>query len=68
VLLVGTPKSARFVRTVPLPLWLAAQMAGYLAEHPLGGDTAAPLFPNRVQTEPGARANARRHRSTVRSR
>ena len=37
---VGTPKSKRSRRTVPLPGWLAAKMADYLAIiHPRAGET-----------------------------
>ncbi len=43
---VGTPKSKRSRRTVPLPGWLAAKMADYLAIiHPRAGETDAPLWP-----------------------
>lgn len=58
VLLVGTPKSDSSVRTVPLPPWLAARMAGYLDEHPRADSPTAPLFPNRAQG--GARRKGQR--------
>ncbi|CAN5802453.1 hypothetical protein BH10ACT9_BH10ACT9_36570 [soil metagenome] len=48
--ITGSTKSEKSRRTVPLPGWLAAQMADYLNEvHPLSGDPSAPLWPNRVQ-------------------
>jgi integrase len=43
-----TLKSAKSRRTVPLPPWLAARMADYLAEHPRRDETTAPLWPNRA--------------------
>lgn len=45
----GTPKSKTSKRTVPLPPWLAARMAAYLAEtHPAGHLPTAPLWPRRL--------------------
>lgn len=42
------PKSARSRRTVPLPGWLAAKLADYLAtEHPRAIEPDAPLWPSR---------------------
>lgn len=43
-----TPKSAKSRRTVPLPPWLAARMADYLADHPRTDEPTAPLWPNRA--------------------
>ena len=44
--LIGTPKSKRSRRSVPLPGWLAAKMADYLAKvHPRAAEPAAPLWP-----------------------
>ncbi|WP_370499879.1 tyrosine-type recombinase/integrase [Mycolicibacterium sp. jd] len=48
VWVVGTPKSKRSRRTVPLPPWLAKRMADYLAEvHPRANEPTAPLWPSR---------------------
>jgi integrase len=48
VCVVGNPKSNRSRRTVPLPPWLAARMAGYFAEtHRRAGEPTAPLWPGR---------------------
>jgi integrase len=44
----GTPKSKASKRSVPLPGWLAGNMADYLAEHPRGDEPTAPLWPRRV--------------------
>jgi len=45
----STPKSKRSNRTVPLPPWLAARLADYLADvHPHGNRPQAPLFPRRL--------------------
>ena len=45
----GTLKSKRSRRSVPLPGWLAAKMADYLAhEHPRAGEPEAPLWPGRT--------------------
>jgi len=42
------PKSERSTRTVPLPDWLAAKMADYLAnDHPRANEPTAPLWPSR---------------------
>lgn len=42
-------KSAKSVRTVPLPAWLATRMADYLSEaHPASDMPHAPLWPNRA--------------------
>lgn len=56
VWVAGTLKSKRSRRTVPLPDWLAARMADYLAnEHPYGNpqsdayNPSAPLWPNRIK-------------------
>lgn len=44
-----TLKSTKSRRTVPLPVWLAARLADYLAEtHPAAGKPQAPLWPNRA--------------------
>jgi integrase len=48
-----TLKSAKSLRTVPLPPWLAARMADYLAPgtpgaHPRADEPTAPLWPNRA--------------------
>jgi len=43
----GTPKSKASKRTVPLPSWLAARMAAYLAEHPRANTPDTPLWPRR---------------------
>ena len=44
--IIGTPKSKRSRRTVPLPGWLAAKMDDYLAQdHPRAGEPNAPLWP-----------------------
>lgn len=44
----GTPKSERSTRTVPLPDWLAAKVADYLAtDHPRANEPTAPLWPSR---------------------
>ncbi|WP_413783627.1 tyrosine-type recombinase/integrase [Mycolicibacterium chubuense] len=48
VWVVGTPKSKRSRRTVPLPPWLARRMADYLAtDHPRADEPTAPLWPSR---------------------
>lgn len=48
VWVVGTPKSRRSRRTVPLPPWLAKRMADYLADgHPRANEPTAPLWPSR---------------------
>lgn len=47
--IVGTPKSRRSRRSVPLPGWLAAKMADYLAHHhQRATEPDAPLWPGRV--------------------
>ena len=43
----GDVKSAASRRTVPLPGWLAGQMAAYLSEHPRRTEPNAPLWPSR---------------------
>jgi integrase len=43
----GTPKSKTSKRIVPLPPWLAARIADYLAEHPRAAEPTAPLWPRR---------------------
>jgi integrase len=43
----GDVKSASSRRTVPLPGWLADQIAAYLVEHPRRDEPGAPLWPNR---------------------
>jgi integrase len=44
--IVGTPKSKRSRRSVPLPGWLAAKMADCLANiHPRAAEPDAPLWP-----------------------
>ena len=46
----GTPKSKTSKRTVPLPDWLAARMADYLATvHPHPNNPTAVLWPRRLQ-------------------
>lgn len=59
---IGTPKSKRSRRTVPLPDWLAARMADYLAEHPRASEPDAPLWPGRADqaARAGRTADARR--------
>jgi integrase len=57
---VGTPKSKRSRRTVPLPPWLAARIADYLAAHPRGGEPTAPLWPSR-KNGGGCRATGERY-------
>ena len=58
----GTPKSGKG-RTVPLPPWLAARIADYLASaHERADEPSAPLWPNRLQggaRRKGQRAEAR---------
>jgi integrase len=45
----GTLKTARSRRTVPLPGWLAAKMADYLAhDHPRSVEPSTPLWPGRT--------------------
>ena len=52
--IVGTPKSRRSRRSVPLPGWLAAKMADYLTNiYPRAAKSDAPLWPG------GARRAAR---------
>jgi integrase len=47
-IIVGTPKSERSTRTVPLAPWLAERMHNYLEHtHPTPDDPTAPLWPNR---------------------
>jgi integrase len=48
VWVTDTLKSAKSVRTVPLPTWLAERMADYLAEHPNQNTPTAPLWPSRA--------------------
>jgi len=43
----GTPKSKAGRRSVPLPDWLAEQMAEYLETHPRVDEPMAPLWPSR---------------------
>ncbi|OZG27698.1 site-specific integrase [Williamsia sp. 1138] len=45
---VGTPKSVRSTRIVPIDGWLADDLRTYLAGHPRRLDPAAPLFPGRM--------------------
>lgn len=46
---VGTPKSKASKRTVPLPPWLAAKLAAYLADtHPAADEPTAVLWPRRL--------------------
>lgn len=45
--ITGTPKSKAGTRSVPLPGWLAEQMADYLNTHPREDDPSAPLWPSR---------------------
>lgn len=45
----GTPKSKTSKRTVPLPPWLAARLAAYLADtHPAADTPTAVLWPRRL--------------------
>jgi integrase len=44
--LVGTPKTERSRRTVPLPVWLVADLNAHLAAHPAASPDS-PLFPGR---------------------
>ena len=46
---VGTPKSARSVRDVPLPGFLVQELSEYLAAHPHRADPSAALWPGRLQ-------------------
>ncbi|GAA4389330.1 site-specific integrase [Tsukamurella soli] len=46
--LVGTPKSVRSTRVVPIDGWLADDLRTYLASHPRRLDPSAPLFPGRM--------------------
>lgn len=43
---IDTPKSGKG-RRVPMPEWLAGEMAAYMAEHPRRVDAEAPLWPGR---------------------
>jgi integrase len=55
---VGTLKSKRSRRTVPLPSWLGVRMRDYLdTTHPRGDEPTAPLWPNRALG--GSRARGR---------
>lgn len=45
---VGTPKSVRSTRIVPIDGWLADDLRAYLANHPRRLDPTAPLFPGRM--------------------
>ena len=46
--IVGTLKSKKSRRTVPLPPWLAERIADYLAtDHPRANESTAPLWPSR---------------------
>jgi integrase len=45
---VGTPKSVRSTRIVPIDGWLADDLRAYLADHPRRLDPTAPLFPGRM--------------------
>jgi hypothetical protein len=57
--ITGTPGSRASRRTVPLPPWLAARMADYLANtHGDNGNPTAPLFPRRLSG--GARYKGQR--------
>ena len=55
---MGTPKSRKSRRTVPLDGWLADRLRAYLAEHPRRDDPTAPLFPNRRKGGAPARARS----------
>jgi integrase len=47
--ITGTPKSKTRRRAVPLPPWLAARMADYVAtEHERANEPTAPLWPRRL--------------------
>jgi integrase len=51
VWVIGTLKSKKSRRTVPLPPWLAAKVADYLKRtHPRAKDDTAPLWPGRSAT------------------
>lgn len=56
----GTLKSKRSRRTVPLPGWLAAKMATYLAKHPRADEPTAPLWASR-KNGGGYRATGQRY-------
>ena len=59
--IVGTPKSRRSRRSVPLPGWLAAKTADYLAhDHPRATEPDAPLWPGRVEPSGPCRPDGRR--------
>jgi integrase len=58
--IVGTLKSKRSRRTVPLPGWLAERMVDYLAEHPRANEETAPLWPSR-RNGGGHRAEGQRY-------
>ena len=61
VWVVGTRKSKKSRRTVPLPPWLAGRMADYLAEtHPHADEPNAPLWPSR-RNGGGYRATGERY-------
>jgi integrase len=55
---LGTPKSARSVRDVPLPGFLVQELTEYLAGHPHRADPSAALWPGRLQGGHGANRNA----------
>lgn len=58
---VGTLKSKKSRRTVPLPPWVAERMADYLAtDHPRAEEPTAPLWPSR-NNGGGYRAKGERH-------
>lgn len=46
---VGTPKSERSTRDVPIPPTVADELRAYLEDHPRRADPDAPLWPGRVQ-------------------
>lgn len=46
---VTEPKSKRSRRTVPMPGWLASEMAAYLAAHLRRDEPDAPLWPSRAK-------------------
>ncbi len=55
---LGTPKSARSVRDVPLPGFLVQELTTYLAAHPHRADGSAALWPGRLQGGHGDKRNA----------
>ena len=61
VWVIGTPKSKRSRRTVPLPPWLAERVSDYLTDtHPRAEEPTAPLWPSR-KNGGGHRAEGQRY-------